>query len=89
MKAHGTPSSHSQVIQADTDLNGGHDELRMALQRPQKGKVDAGHDGRPGYLVSSRLDEHGGSALRVVGIHMLVQELIPRMADGAVNGEAI
>ena len=89
MKAHATPSIHNQVIQADTDLNGGHDELWVALQRPEEGKVDAGHDGRPGYLVCSRLDEHGGGALRVIGVHMLVQELVPRMANGAVDGEAI
>ena len=80
---------HSQFPQADANLNGGHDELWVALQRPEKGKVDAGHDGRPRYLVCSRLDEHGGSALGVVGVYMLVQELVPRMANGAVDGEAI
>ncbi len=82
-------TAHDYFTQADVDLNGGHNELWVALQRPEEGKVDAGHDGRPRYLVCSRLNEHGGGALGVVGVHMLVQELVPYMADGPVDGEAI
>lgn len=67
----------------------GHDQLRVSLKRPQEGEVDACHDGRPSYLVCCCLQQHRSIALGVVGIHVFVQDLIPCMADGAINCEAI
>ena len=61
----------------------------MSLQRPQEGKVDACHDGSPCYLVCSCLQKHRSIALRVVGVHVLVQNLVPCVANGAINCETV
>ena len=70
-------------------LYGRHNKLWVALERPQEGKVDACHDGRPHYLVCCCLQKHRSIALGVLGVHVLVQNLVPCMANGAINGETI
>ena len=85
---HGGGHTFSKVIKIErkvADLDGGYDELWVALQRLQHSKEDAGHDGCPNDLIGCCLEQHSLCASGVLRLYVFVQHSVPPVANRPVQ----